>query len=100
MLRFLTAGESHGPQLTVILEGMPSGVKINLDYINGWLSERQKGYGRGGRMEIEKDRVSILSGVRGGYTLGSPITMVIENKDWVNWQEVMSPDETADLSKR
>ena len=100
MLRFLTSGESHGPQLTVILEGMPSGVKIDIDLINDWLAERQKGYGRGGRMNIEKDRVSFLSGIRGGYTLGSPITMVIKNKDWANWQEIMTPDKTADLSKR
>lgn len=100
MLRFLTAGESHGPQLTVIVEGMPSGVKIDIDLINAWLRDRQQGYGRGGRMRIEEDRVEILSGVRGGMTLGSPITMVIRNKDWVNWEEVMRPDAGADLTQR
>lgn len=99
MLRFLTAGESHGPQLTVIVEGMPSGVKIDIDLINSWLKERQKGYGRGGRMSIEEDRVEILSGLRGGVTLGSPITMVIKNKDWVNWKELMAADEKANLNK-
>ncbi|NLC76997.1 MAG: chorismate synthase [Clostridia bacterium] len=100
MLRFLTAGESHGPQLTVILEGMPSGIKIDRESINQWLADRQKGYGRGGRMAIERDQVSILSGIRGGYTLGSPITMVIENKDWTNWRELMTAEDTAVLSKR
>lgn len=100
MLRFLTAGESHGPQLTVILEGMPSGVRIDKESINSWLADRQKGYGRGGRMNIERDQISILSGIRGGYTLGSPITMVIENKDWSNWRELMTPEETAVLTKR
>lgn len=100
MIRFLTAGESHGPQLTVIVEGMPSGVKIDIDLINAWLRDRQKGHGRGARMKIEEDRVEILSGLRGGVTLGSPITMVIKNKDWVNWQDLMRPDPEADLTKR
>lgn len=100
MLRFLTAGESHGPQLTVIVEGMPSGVKIDIDLINAWLQDRQKGYGRGARMNIEQDRVEILSGLRGGVTLGSPITIVIKNKDWLNWEDLMRPDDRADLTKR
>lgn len=89
MLRFFTAGETHGPCLTAIVEGMPSGVRIDIDKINAELKRRQKGYGRGGRMKIESDRCEILSGVRGGYTLGSPITMRIENRDWANWQDIM-----------
>ncbi len=92
MLRFFTAGETHGPCLTAIIEGMPSGVKIDIDKINSDLKRRQAGYGRGGRMKIESDRAEILSGVRGGYTLGSPITIKIENKDWANWSEIMGAE--------
>ena len=94
VLRFFTAGETHGKCLTVIVEGMPSGVRIDLDEINEALSNRQKGYGRGGRMSIEKDRAEILSGVRGGYTLGSPIAMRIENRDWANWEEIMGTEKS------
>lgn len=93
MLRYLTAGESHGPQLTAILEGIPSGLKVREEDINADLARRQCGYGRGGRMLIEKDTVQILSGVRWGETIGSPITLCVANKDWVNWQEKMSPYE-------
>lgn len=89
MLRFFTAGETHGPCLTAIVEGMPAGVAIDIEKINAELKRRQAGYGRGGRMKIESDRCEILSGVRGGYTLGSPITLKIENRDWANWQEIM-----------
>ena len=89
MLRFFTAGETHGPCLTAIVEGMPSGVRIDIEKINTELARRQAGYGRGGRMKIERDRCEILSGVRGGYTLGSPITLKIENRDWANWQDIM-----------
>ncbi len=89
-LRFLNAGESHGPALTAIIEGIPSNLKISADYINKELARRQKGYGRGGRMKIEKDKVKILSGVRFGYTLGSPITLMIENRDWQNWTDIMA----------
>lgn len=92
MLRYLTAGETHGKCLTVIVEGLPAGVKIELDKINTALSKRQKGYGRGGRMKIEKDTAEILSGVRGGYTLGSPIAMRIENRDWQNWEQIMGTE--------
>ncbi|MBU2599098.1 chorismate synthase [bacterium] len=92
MLSFLTAGESHGKQLTVIIEGVPAGLKINKDKINQSLKERQRGFGRGERMKIEEDEVIITSGIRAGMTLGSPITMIIENKDWGNWVEVMSPE--------
>jgi chorismate synthase len=90
MLRFLNAGESHGPALTAIIEGYPSNVKITRDRINKELARRQKGYGRGGRMKIEKDTVEILSGVRFGITLGSPITLMVRNKDWENWTDIMA----------
>ncbi|HET6421633.1 MAG TPA: chorismate synthase [Geobacteraceae bacterium] len=93
MLRYFTAGESHGPQLTAIIEGMPAGIAIKEDQINSDLARRQGGYGRGGRMLIEKDKVEILSGVRWGMTLGSPITLCIKNRDWPNWQDKMSPYE-------
>ena len=92
MLRFFTAGETHGKCLTVIVEGIPAGVKINIDKINDSLAKRQKGYGRGGRMLIEKDTAEILSGVRGGISLGSPIAMMIKNKDWNNWSEIMGSE--------
>ena len=90
MVRFLTAGESHGQGLVIIVEGIPSGLSLTEDYIGAHLARRQRGYGRGGRMLIERDRAHIISGVRHGLTLGSPIGMTIENKDWVNWQEPMS----------
>lgn len=92
MLRYLTSGESHGRALTAILEGMPSGLAISSEFIDYELSRRQCGYGRGARMLIEKDRVGLLSGIRNGYTLGSPITLTIDNLDWENWKEVMCPD--------
>lgn len=91
MFQYLTAGESHGKALTAIIEGLPSGLPIEEDYINQQLARRQKGYGRGGRMQIEKDRAEILSGVRFTLTLGSPVTLLIRNKDWENWEEVMAP---------
>jgi chorismate synthase len=91
MLQFLTAGESHGPQLTAILEGFPAGFRIDFDKINFQLARRQKGYGRGGRMKIETDRVQVVSGVRSSVTLGGPIAFVIPNRDWPNWQNIMDP---------
>lgn len=91
MLRYLTAGESHGPALTTIVEGLPAGLPIEADYINRHLSRRQQGYGRGRRMTIEQDRVRILAGVRGGKTLGSPVCLQIENRDWENWAKTMDP---------
>ena len=91
MFRYLTAGESHGPQLTAIIEGMPSGVSLTAEVINHELARRQRGYGRGDRMKIEKDTVEILSGVRWGKTLASPVTLVVKNRDWENWDEKMSP---------
>lgn len=96
MLRYYTAGETHGPCLTAIVEGMPSGVKIDITKINEQLARRQKGYGRGGRMLIEKDTIQILSGVRGGFTLGSPIALRIENKDWANWENIMGAEHATD----
>lgn len=90
MLRYLTAGESHGPQLTAIIEGMPAGVPLLVEEINQELARRQQGYGRGDRMKIEKDQVEILSGVRWGETLASPVTLVVKNRDWENWSERMS----------
>lgn len=90
-LRYLTAGESHGPSLTAIIEGMPANLELDEGCINRDLGRRQQGYGRGGRMSIEKDRVNFLSGVRWGKTLGSPITLSIRNRDWENWDKKMSP---------
>lgn len=90
MFRFLTAGESHGPCLTMIVEGLPAGLPVEKAIIDADLKRRQGGYGRGGRMKIEKDAMRFLSGVRHGKTLGSPVTMQIENLDWVNWEERMS----------
>ena len=90
MLRFLTAGESHGKVLVVIIDGMPAGLPVREVAINRELARRQKGYGRGARMKIEQDRVEILSGVRAGKTLGSPIALKIDNRDWANWQKIMS----------
>ncbi|QGT98930.1 Chorismate synthase [Candidatus Syntrophocurvum alkaliphilum] len=93
MFRYTTAGESHGKGLVGIIEGMPSGLPITSEYINKQLKRRQQGYGRGGRMKIESDSVDIISGVRGGVTTGSPISFLIHNKDYENWQEVMDADE-------
>jgi chorismate synthase len=92
MLRFLTAGESHGPELIAIIEGAPAGFEIDIAAINQDLARRQKGYGRGGRMAIEKDEVRVVSGIRFGRTLGSPVTFVIENRDYKNWEKRMSAD--------
>lgn len=92
MLRFLTAGESHGKGLAVIVEGMPAGLPLSEDYIAVDLRRRQGGYGRGRRQKIEQDRAEIVSGVRHGLTLGSPISLSIQNRDWANWTEQMSID--------
>ena len=88
---FLSAGESHGPQLTVIVTGMPAGVKLDPARIDGDLARRQHGYGRGGRMKIESDAIEVTAGVRGGETLGSPIAMTIVNRDFANWRTAMDP---------
>jgi chorismate synthase len=92
MLRFLTAGESHGPALIVILEGMPAGVPIQRKLIADELARRRLGYGRGPRMKIEQDQLELLSGVRFGFTLGSPISLLIRNSEWSKWERVMSPE--------
>lgn len=89
-MRYLTSGESHGQCLNAIIEGFPAGIKIDQDIINKELARRQIGYGRGGRMKIEKDKVNILSGVRFGITTGAPISIEVKNKDWENWTEKMS----------
>jgi chorismate synthase len=89
-IRFLTAGESHGRGLVCIIEGLPANLELSSEYINRELERRQRGYGRGGRMKIEKDSVQILSGVRFGKTLGGPVALFIENKDWENWKEKMA----------
>jgi chorismate synthase len=95
MFRFTTAGESHGRALVAIVEGLPAGMPVDVELINHELKRRQLGYGRGARMKIESDRVEILSGVRHGLTLGSPLAMMIDNKDWANWTEVMSVEPQA-----
>lgn len=90
MLSYRTAGESHGPALIALVEGLPANISIDFEFIDNELKRRQGGYGRGGRMKIERDQVKFLSGVRHGKTLGSPIAMMIENRDWPNWEETMS----------
>src|SRR5882724_9595713 len=98
MLRFSTAGESHGESLVATVSGMPAGVTVEQEFINRELWRRQKGYGRGGRMRIEKDTAHILSGVRHGKTIGSPIAMTLANNDWKNWTEIL-PVEEGDAAK-
>lgn len=101
-LRFLTAGETHGPQLTTIIEGLPSNLELDFEALNFQLHRRQKGYGRGRRMQIEKDTAQILGGVRHGYTTGAPIALVVQNNDWKHWQNIMNvePIEGNDEVKR
>ena len=102
-MRYLTAGESHGPQLTTIIEGLPAGMPLLQEDINEQLSRRQKGHGRGRRMQIEKDTVDITSGVRHGLTLGSPVALVVKNDDWAHWTKIMGAepmDENAEEVKR
>src|SRR5215207_4014583 len=94
--RFTTAGESHGPALTTIVEGLPAGVPFRADDVDRELRRRQGGYGRGGRMRIESDRAEIMSGVRHGETLGSPLTLLVRNRDWANWGDAMSPGPVDD----
>ena len=99
MLRFLTAGESHGPALTVVVDGLPAGVPVLREAIDADLRRRQGGYGRGGRMKLETDAVEILSGVRHGRTLGSPVSLVVRNRDHENWRDVLSPDPQPDAAR-
>src|SRR5262252_10748665 len=98
MLRFETAGESHGECLVATLTGLPAGIPVSLDYLDRQLWRRQQGYGRGGRMKIETDRAHIVSGIRHGKTIGSPIAILLENKDWKNWQESL-PVEDIDRAE-
>src|SRR6202140_223408 len=98
MLRYYTSGESHGEALVAFLSGMPAGLKIDQAFLDRELWRRQQGYGRGGRMKIERDTAHILSGVRQGATIGSPIAILLENKDWKNWQEAL-PVEEGDAAK-
>ena len=100
MVRFVTAGESHGQGLVIIVEGVPAGLPLDEDYIGVHLARRQKGYGRGGRMLIEQDWAHIISGVRHGQTLGSPIGMTVENRDWANWEEAMAVQPPRPILKR
>lgn len=101
-LRYLTAGETHGPQLTAIIEGLPSNMRIDFEALNFQLHRRQKGYGRGRRMQIEKDTAQIVGGVRHGYTTGAPVALVVENKDFTHWRNIMNvePIEGSDEEKR
>ncbi|MEP6990250.1 MAG: chorismate synthase, partial [bacterium] len=89
MVRFTTAGESHGRALVSVLEGIPAGLPLLASHVDADLARRQQGYGRGRRMQIERDAVEFLSGVRAGETIGSPISMLIRNRDWKNWEEIM-----------
>jgi chorismate synthase len=105
VLRYLTSGESHGPQLTTIIEGLPAGLPLLDTDINEELARRQKGHGRGRRMQIEKDTVQIVGGIRHGYTLGSPVGLVVENNDWKHWtkimgQEPIAPDEEEEIKRK
>src|SRR3984893_6120055 len=98
MIRFSTAGESHGEALIALVSGLPAGVPVDLDFVNRELWRRQQGYGRGGRMKIETDKAHLLSGVRHGKTIGSPIAIEIANRDWKNWEEKL-PVEAGDPAK-
>ncbi|KMP32026.1 chorismate synthase [Bacillus cereus] len=99
-MRYITAGESHGPQLTTIIEGVPAGLSLVVDDINEELARRQKGYGRGRRMQIETDQVQILSGVRHGETLGSPIALVVENRDFAHWTKIMGAEPLTEQEEK
>src|SRR6516225_5878645 len=100
MLRFETAGESHGECLVATLQGLPAGIPISLEAVNRDLWRRQQGYGRGGRMKIETDRAEIVAGVRHSHTIGSPIAILIRNKDWQNWTEALPVEDGADDERR
>jgi chorismate synthase len=100
MLRFQTAGESHGQALVAILSGMPAGLGVDFDYVNRELKRRQGGHGRGGRMKIESDTAQFLSGVRHGRTIGSPITLLIANQDWENWREALAVEDSPETRAR
>ncbi len=99
-LRFLTAGESHGKALSVIVEGLPAGLPVSAEWVDRDLARRMMGYGRGARMKIEKDRIEWIAGVRAGETLGSPVAMLIHNRDWANWEDVMAAEGTPGEARR
>src|SRR3984893_16822690 len=98
MLQFATAGESHGQALIAWISGLPAGLRVDLEFINGELHRRPLGYGRGGRQKIEKDRVEALAGIRHGQTIGAPIALRIENRDWANWERAMPVEDSPDLA--
>jgi len=100
MLRFYTAGESHGQALVAFISGLPAGLRIDFEYVNRELQRRQGGYGRGGRMKIETDRAQFLSGIRHGETIGSPITVLIENRDWPNWKDALAVEDSPETRAR
>ena len=99
-LRFLTAGESHGKALSVIVEGLPAGLPVTAEYVNHQLQRRMQGYGRGARMKIESDRIEWLAGIRAGETIGSPVALLIANLDWANWEDVMAAEGTPGEARR
>jgi len=96
MLRFYTAGESHGQALLAFVSGLPASLPVSVDFVNHELHRRQLGYGRGGRQKIEKDRAEILAGVRRGETIGAPIALRIENRDWANWEKILPVEAPVD----
>src|ERR1700733_514714 len=96
MIQFYTAGESHGQALLAWISGLPAGLRVDFDFINGELHRRQLGYGRGGRQKIEKDHVEALGGIRHGQTIGAPIALRIENRDWKNWERAMAVEDRAE----
>jgi chorismate synthase len=100
MLRFHTAGESHGQALVAFISGLPAGLRVDLEYVNRELKRRQGGYGRGGRMKIESDHAQILSGVRHGETIGSPIAILLENRDWANWQDALAVEDRPEAKAK
>ena len=99
MLRFSTAGESHGKALVTIVEGLPAGLPVSAEWVDRELARRMLGYGRGARMKIERDHIEWLSGLRAGETLGSPIAMLIQNRDWANWEDVMAYEASQDVGE-
>src|SRR5258707_1408375 len=96
MLRFYTAGESHGQALLAFVSGLPASLPIDVDFINHELHRRQLGYGRGGRQKIEKDRADIFAGVRHGKTIGAPVALRIENRDWANWEKILPVEDSSE----
>src|SRR5271170_7396257 len=96
MLKFYTAGESHGQALLAFVSGLPASLPVDVNFVQNELHRRQLGYGRGGRQKIEKDRVEFLAGVRHGQTIGAPIALRIENRDWANWEKALSVEKLAE----